>query len=421
MPTNTKNVKIEVHLLQNFAPSCLNRDETNTPKDCEFGGYRRARISSQCFKFAVRQKFREQGKLNMGERTKVLKQELIRRLSGSTIIAVAGDDLDQQLMVAAENMETTTENLSKALNQFIETYYAKFDAKDKAKNNTEVLLFLSNAEIDAAEGAFRDVLKKSNKSGSADKAIKEQLEAAGLTADIALFGRMLAQKDSALEDKLNTFAACQVAHSISTHAVDLEMDFYSAVDDLSPKIDSGMLGVLGYNSACFYRYALLDRNQLVCNLGDAHFADTVIEAFLDAFTHAIPRARKNGTAPQNLPSFGMFVVRDGSGTPVSLTNAFADPVGSDRFSDKLKDRSVAALAYYWTRMNEVYGTQGVASAALFFDGEIDNIPDLAVEKLRKRREERKQVIESFLDASDKGSVAAAIAATMDAVRKAAGA
>jgi CRISPR system Cascade subunit CasC len=41
---------VELHMLQNFAPSCLNRDDTNSPKECEFGGYRRARISSQCIK-----------------------------------------------------------------------------------------------------------------------------------------------------------------------------------------------------------------------------------------------------------------------------------------------------------------------------------------------------------------------------------
>ena len=45
-------MKVELHILQNFAPSCLNRDDTNTPKDCEFGGVRRARISSQCIKRA---------------------------------------------------------------------------------------------------------------------------------------------------------------------------------------------------------------------------------------------------------------------------------------------------------------------------------------------------------------------------------
>ncbi len=45
---------VELHIIQNFAPSCLNRDDTNAPKDCEFGGYRRARISSQCIKRAIR-------------------------------------------------------------------------------------------------------------------------------------------------------------------------------------------------------------------------------------------------------------------------------------------------------------------------------------------------------------------------------
>ena len=49
---------VELHLLQNFAPSNLNRDDTGAPKDCEFGGYRRARISSQCLKRAIRTEFK---------------------------------------------------------------------------------------------------------------------------------------------------------------------------------------------------------------------------------------------------------------------------------------------------------------------------------------------------------------------------
>src|ERR1700722_8976216 len=47
-------MRIEIHVLQNFAPSNLNRDDAGSPKDAEFGGYRRARISSQCIKRAVR-------------------------------------------------------------------------------------------------------------------------------------------------------------------------------------------------------------------------------------------------------------------------------------------------------------------------------------------------------------------------------
>ena len=50
---------LEIHILQNFAPSNLNRDDTGSPKDCLFGGARRARISSQCLKRAMRTYVRE--------------------------------------------------------------------------------------------------------------------------------------------------------------------------------------------------------------------------------------------------------------------------------------------------------------------------------------------------------------------------
>src|SRR5215471_8903890 len=50
------NVKtVELHLLLSFPPACVNRDGNNSPKDCTFGDARRARISSQCLKRAIRQ------------------------------------------------------------------------------------------------------------------------------------------------------------------------------------------------------------------------------------------------------------------------------------------------------------------------------------------------------------------------------
>ena len=74
---------VEIHILQNFAPSNLNRDDTGMPKDCEFGGYRRARISSQCFKRAVRNDFDTVGLIErefLARRTKRLVAELSERL-----------------------------------------------------------------------------------------------------------------------------------------------------------------------------------------------------------------------------------------------------------------------------------------------------------------------------------------------------
>ena len=64
---------LELHLIQNFAPSNLNRDDTGSPKDAYFGGTRRARVSSQSFKRAMRMDFKERDILNaeeIGERTK---------------------------------------------------------------------------------------------------------------------------------------------------------------------------------------------------------------------------------------------------------------------------------------------------------------------------------------------------------------
>src|SRR5688500_10849134 len=65
---------VELHILQNFVPANLNRDDTGAPKDCDFGGVRRARISSQCLKRAIRREagFAELLEAHGGVRTRRL-------------------------------------------------------------------------------------------------------------------------------------------------------------------------------------------------------------------------------------------------------------------------------------------------------------------------------------------------------------
>ena len=41
---------IEIHMLKNYPPVNLNRDDSGAPKTCFFGGVQRGRISSQCLK-----------------------------------------------------------------------------------------------------------------------------------------------------------------------------------------------------------------------------------------------------------------------------------------------------------------------------------------------------------------------------------
>ena len=63
----------EIHMLKNYPPTNLNRDETGAPKTCLFGGVTRGRISSQCLKRSWRMSptFREEiGEEYIGIRTR---------------------------------------------------------------------------------------------------------------------------------------------------------------------------------------------------------------------------------------------------------------------------------------------------------------------------------------------------------------
>ena len=386
-------IKIEVHLIQNFAPSNLNRDDTGQPKDATFGGFRRARISSQCSKRSIRQLWRENGTVPIGERTKLLKAKLAP-------------------MLQAEGR--TDEQIAKALDKFLAQFYSKMD-----KEKTAVLLFVSQAELDECVKVINDnwdVLSsdKDIEKKAADS-IRSRITKAETSADIALFGRMLAEQPGR-----NTDGSCQVAHPISTHKVDMEMDFFTAVDDLNPveETGAGMMGVVGFNSACYYRYALVDRDTLARNLArkterkggkwtqaleqnDYIEADKVIQAFLEAMVYAIPTGKQNSFAAQNLPSFGLFIARQG-GVPISLANAFATPVRiphrtkEGELDEDLVGLSVSRLTEHWETLGKVYGDQGVVATSSF------NI-----------------VSESRLNGlknSDKGSVDGAITAVMEAYK-----
>jgi len=72
---------IEVHMIQNHAPSNLNRDESGSPKSAYFGGYRRARISSQCLKRTYRtsKTFRKEVD-SLGMHTRSMPEEIKHRL-----------------------------------------------------------------------------------------------------------------------------------------------------------------------------------------------------------------------------------------------------------------------------------------------------------------------------------------------------
>lgn len=354
---------IELHLIQNFAPANLNRDDTNNPKDCEFGGVRRARISSQCIKRAIRNApiFAETTEMEVGQRTK----RVIKRL--------------RDILVPPEKPEAAIKPASEVdaiLPAFVTAFLSKLDSKsEKDDLRTAVLLYLSEAEIEGISNKllenWGELADEKKRSAAVDRLAKELVkEYKGRTSapDIALFGRMLAEKP-----ELNLDAACQVAHALSTHRVTMEMDFYTAVDDLNPDDTAGasMMGFTGYNSACFYRYARLDWGQLLANLGgDKELAQKTMKGFLRATVQAVPTGKQNGFAAQNPPSFLLAVVRAG-GAGWSLANAFEKPVRAVRDSG-LVAPSVKALDGYWGRLTAIYGMKSIkATAALALDDDLE--------------------------------------------------
>jgi CRISPR system Cascade subunit CasC len=170
---------------------------------------------------------------------------------------------------------------------------------------------------------------------------------------------------------LNIDAACQVAHALSTNRVSMEMDFFTAVDDLKERREddagAGMLGTVEFNSACFYRYANIDLTGLTRNLdGDEGLARRTVEAFLKASIHAIPTGKQNTFAAHNPPSLVLAVVREGG--LFSLANAVEKPVRPDQ-NGSLVQNSMKALDAYWGRLGRMFGGDGLRAARVCIDDE----------------------------------------------------
>ncbi len=289
--SNSKNrVFVDVHVIQSLPPSCVNRDDTGSPKTAIYGGVRRARVSSQAWKHAMREMFNERfDESELSERTKKIVEkvaEQIRRLHG------IGED---EAMVAAE----------KIINK----------AEVKTSNSeAKALFFMSNKQAEnLAHMALLDPLP-------GKKEVQEALNV-GAGVDIALFGRMVAD-----DPALNTDASAQVAHALSTHKVENEYDYYTAMDDRKPEdtAGAGMIGTIEFNSSTLYRYATVAAHDLANNLGDANAAAVAVREFLRAFALSMPTGKQNTFANGTPPYAVMVALRRDQ--PVNLVGAFETPV-----------------------------------------------------------------------------------------------
>lgn len=323
---------IELHAIQTFGPSNLNRDDTGNPKEALFGGVRRARVSSQSAKRAMRVSniFEQSIQGPAGTRTKALINEITKQLASH---------------------EIPEEDALNAAAHVVGLIFAKPDKNDAKK--TSVLVYVSADEIkqlvDYILEAFRQNEFPDDKSLKKD--LTKRLKNRQLAPDIALFGRMLAEHPD-----LNIDAACQVAHALSTHEVNsAEFDYFTAVDDLMPDDESGagMLGLVAFNSATYYRCIRLDWDQLLNNLhGDEELANRTIIGLMRAFALVVPTGMQNTFVNQHAPDFLLAAIRP-SNDGQSLMNAFERPVRASRDSG-YAEKSVQKLAEYWEQVERAF-------------------------------------------------------------------
>jgi len=283
-----KRLYVDFHVLQTVPPSCINRDDTGSPKTAIYGGVTRARVSSQAWKHAMRQAFVEESLLDeedVGKRTKKV-TELVEKE-----IAALAPEKD-----AAKLAKEVVKNTGLKVNE----------KKDEKKLKT--LIFLSKAQVSALAELGIEGCTEAQK-------YKDALGAAP-SVDMVLFGRMVAEAAS-----LNYDAAAQVAHSISTHAVQNEYDYFTAVDDCPDSDNAGAshLDTKEYNSATLYRYATVNVMELERHLG-AKKAAEVVRSFGEAFIRSMPTGSQNTFANRTLPDAVYVTIREDQ--PVNLCGAF---------------------------------------------------------------------------------------------------
>ena len=359
----SERLYVDFHILQTVPPSCVNRDDTGSPKTAIYGGTMRARVSSQSWKRAMRLMFRDTfAPDQLGCRTR------------NTVNLVA--DQIQKTDPAVES-----ENAEKMAMDILEL------AGVKSESGKDVLFFISSRQIEKIAllaQEYSNVSEKERKDKKNEKVKGFKSEATKVlmedpSIDILLFGRMAAGNVS-----LNYDAAAQVAHSISTHTISNEYDYFTAVDDCGEEDNAGAghLGTVEYNSSTLYRYATVNAAELSKHLNEGELAETV-RGFADAFIRSMPTGKQNTFANRTLPDLVYITVRKDQ--PVNLAGAFERPVSAG--PDGYVNKSIKALFDY---AESVYGNYVSEPCQAWVIGGGENLP--------ARKVNRKELLSQLEDA-----------------------
>ena len=315
---------IQIHALHNYTGTLLNRDDSGMAKTMPYGGIMRTRISSQCLKrhwrtaegdyalshiqpdpvrtkelaeAAIMKRVQEQLPDTDPELAKKLTQELNERLYGGK----ADDSKSRQPLLFGQN---EVNFLSKRV----------------------AAILRDNQDPEQALNALKLLLDKKPEHDNFAVFRQSQAMPAGLIG--AMFGRMMTSDPDA-----NIEAAVHVAHAFTTHGEEKEIDYFTAMEELSSDPGAAHIGEVEINSGIYYVYLCVDVKALTANttgqppedwLGsDRSIAAQTAANLVGQVATVSPGAKKGSTAPYGYAKY--MTVEAGERQPRSLSSAYRTP------------------------------------------------------------------------------------------------
>ncbi len=362
---------IQIHALQNYVPSLLNRDDSGSAKSAYFGGRQRGRISSQCIKRSIRlsDTFEDAFRKNslLADRTKRLPKLINAALKEMDI----AEDAREAIVIRVPEIGQ-------------ESKKGKEKVLELDKLETRQLIFIGSGEVKKiAEKLFALYEKKGLKAWEKTK-IDEITKILGSSiprsVDIAMFGRMTTS--AAFED---VQAAVQVAHALSTNELVRVYDYFTAIDDIKQRdedaedLGAGMIGDVELNSSTYYKYFNIHWDGLVNNLGnDKEIAAQAVNAFIESVAISQPSGKQNSTAAFQLPDFMLIEVGDRN-LPINYANAFLKPIQQTR-RQTLMEKSIDELDKYSKKIRTAYSIDSRRAFFTIADNDVndaENVENLA--------------------------------------------
>lgn len=351
---------LQIHTLTSYHATLLNRDDAGLAKRIPFGDKPRLRVSSQCLKRHWREALQKSLGLPDGIRSRqffrrVVLENLIEKGVQKDLAEALVTDLVQRLIEGG------------------------VDDKDKLALKQAVLFgrpeadFLVALVAECATAGNEEEAKKALESRlKADKKnFKAMLRQAGhgnLFAGFegAMFGRFVTSDILARSD-----AAVHVEHSMTVHALDTEVDYFTVVDDLNRDDETGAAHAndMELGAGVFYGYVVVDVPLLVSNFTGCETKDwkkqdcsevrKTLHELIRTIATVSPGAKLGATAPYAYSDF--VLLEAGAQQPRSLANAYLRALKMD---DDVTQAAVDALERHLEAVDTMYGkTAGLRTVA----------------------------------------------------------